>query len=211
MVDIGMGGVRSSALGGRIGVGDVYSHLFATVGRYWRVFFALSLLLAVFGLQGFAKPYLPARSFAGLNGAALVVRTLLATLVQAGLTYATVQALSGAPFSVQGGLRTGLRRFFPYLGASILYILAIVFGAMLLVVPGVIAFAMLTLAPALSVIERTGPIESQSRSRALTRGNRWRILAVVVPVYFVPGVILSAIGFSMARTGHATGNALLLQ
>ena len=139
------------------------------------------------------------------------MRTLVATLVQAGLTYATAQALAGAPFSVRGGLRIGLRRFFPYVGASILYILAISLGMLLLVVPGIIAFAMLAVAPALAVIERTGPIESQSRSRALTRGNRWRILAVVVPVYFVPGAILAAVGFSMARAGHAVGNALLAQ
>ena len=80
----------------------------------------------------------------------------------------------------------------------------VIVGALLFVVPGlgyaipllIIPIAMLYLAWSMAipacVVERAGPFRSLARSRALTKGHRWKILGLLL-VTVLGGVIIGAI------------------
>ena len=79
--------------------------------------------------------------------------------------------------------------FLNYLGASILFGLAVAAGFVLLVVPGVmLACAWCVAAPSL-VADRTGIFAAFGRSADLTRGSRWQIFGLIVIVVVVEWII----------------------
>jgi len=115
-------------------------------------------------------------SFGGL---VLLVTTFI---LQGALMHATVLDLDGRPQATVESLATGLRNFLPLFVVTLLFALAVGFGMVLFVVPGVmIACAWCVAAPSL-VAERTGIFGAFSRSADLTRGNRWQIFALIVIV-----------------------------
>jgi hypothetical protein len=80
----------------------------------------------------------------------------------------------------------------------------VIVGALLFVVPGlgyaipllIIPIAMLYLAWSMAtpacVVERVGPFRSLARSRALTKGHRWKIVGLLL-VTVLGGIIIGAI------------------
>ena len=135
---------------------------------------------------------------ASVGGLAAVVTT---AILQGALIYATIQDLNGQRPSVGASLATGLRNFLPLLVVTLLFVLAVAFGMVLLVVPGVmIACAWCVAVPAL-VADRTGIMGAFSRAAELTRGNRWQIFGLAVIVWvalLIIGLIFNAImGVSM--------------
>lgn len=72
----------------------------------------------------------------------------------------------------------------PVLGLMILQILAIWAGCIFLLVPGLMIATAFSVAIQVRVVERVGVFAAFGRSRALTRGNRWRIFLLVL-IYLV--------------------------
>jgi len=202
---------------GKIDIGRVIGETFGVLRRNFLTFAVLSFLLSgvplaivnMFqatavqpggGLE-FNTGVLMWTVFGGL--AAIITTAIL----QGTLIYATVQDLSGGKASIGESLATGLRAFLPLLVVSILFFLAMFFGLILLIVPGImIGVAWCVCVPAL-VAERTGIFGAFSRAAELTRGNRWRIFGLVVIVWIillVIGLILGAIsGINMlAQAGN---------
>ena len=135
---------------------------------------------------------------ASFGGVAALVAT---AILQGALIYATVQDLNGQRPSVGASLATGLRNFLPLLAVTLLFVLAVAFGMILLIVPGImIACAWCVAVPAL-VADRTGILGAFSRAAELTRGNRWQIFGLAVIVWIalvIIGLIFNAImGVSM--------------
>lgn len=62
--------------------------------------------------------------------------------------------------------------------AVVLITVAFVAGSALLIIPGVIAFAIWAVAGPVAVMEQGGAASPLARSAALTRGHRWRIVGV---------------------------------
>lgn len=71
------------------------------------------------------------------------------------------------------------QKFWNFLGVSLLYASIVTLGYILLIVPGVIASVMFFFAPWLVVDKGLGPIEALKASARITKGNRWRILALM--------------------------------
>lgn len=82
-------------------------------------------------------------------------------------------------------LARGLGTLLPVIGVAIASALLVTAGILLLVVPGVILAVSLYVAVPVAVVERRGVNDSISRSLDLTKGNRWRIFALM----FVLGVV----------------------
>lgn len=151
----------------------------------------------------FTGDYWAAASLGGI--AALIFSAVL----QGTLIYATVQDLNGERPSIADCLATGLRSFLPLIGVMFLFILALAFGAVLLIVPAfMIGCAWCVAIPSL-VADRTGVFGAFSRSAELTRGNRWRIFGLGVVIWIVLLVIgavfnavtgVSAFGTDPAQT-----------
>jgi hypothetical protein len=101
-----------------------------------------------------------------------------------------------APFAEV--MRRAAAKMLPVLAASVLMYLGVVIGLMLFLVPGVIVAVMWVVALPTVVADTSHPIRALGRSRALTRGNRWRIFGLCIVTWVVligaDAIILGSIG-----------------
>lgn len=92
------------------------------------------------------------------------------------------------------------------IGAGILATIIIVIGFLLIIVPGLIALTLLAVVAPAVVIERATATGALSRSRALVRGNAWRVFGVIVVLFLITALIssiLQAIGGSATDDSFA--------
>jgi hypothetical protein len=166
-----------------------------------------------------AAPVTVANPFqnAGTGGFTLLVTIVLGLLSQAIVFYGVFQDMRGRPVRLGDCLKVGLRRFFPlmgfaicagvamlayfgFLGLALVTLITKMFSPLLatlafllLLVPLVIVFLTWFVATPACVVERLGPFRSMGRSRALTKGHRWKILGLslvmLIPAMIVAGVI----------------------
>lgn len=196
---------------GKLDIGRVISGTFAVIGRNIVTFGVLSLLLA--GLPTAIIAYVQASNIEpgaafnlgpgyfqalGYSGLAALITS---AILQSALVYGTVQDMNGVRPSIADCLANGLRAFLPLIGLSILLALAIVFGFILLIVPGIMMLCAWCVAVPSLVADRTGVFGAFTRSAELTRGNRWRIFALFIVVWVIAIVIGAVIGaVAMAAT-----------
>jgi uncharacterized membrane protein len=86
--------------------------------------------------------------------------------------------------------------FWKYLGASILYALALIVGLILLIVPGII-FALMFMFTTFIVIDRElGPVEAMKESNRITYGHKWSLLGFTLVLVLINllGVIALVVG-----------------
>jgi len=89
----------------------------------------------------------------------------------------------------------------PLIVAGVLAGLGIVFGLILLIVPGLILLTWWAVVGPVVVIERPGAVAALGRSRELVRGNGWQVFGVLVLLFlaaFVVGIILTALTLAIA-------------
>jgi len=123
---------------------------------------------------------------------------LLGLVHMGALTSGAIQHLAGRRVSVGEMLGSGLRRLVPILVAGVLALLAMYGGLLLLVVPGVIFGLMFSLAVPVVMAESLGPVKALGRSRALTKGHRWRLLGTFFVTYLVvAGLGILAVGLAV--------------
>ncbi|WP_294174336.1 hypothetical protein [uncultured Sphingomonas sp.] len=204
-----------------VSVGRVYARAFATIAHNPVATLGLALLLgALPGLlmtwlmQSTAQTDFAERTpgYAIGVGAifllSYVVTLILTALVQGSLTRATVAESEGRKASLGECLSAALPVALPLVGLVILWALGIIFAAFFLLVPAVILMCMWAVAVPVMVDERVGIGTAFGRSRALTKGNRWRVLAVLLILligYFllnaVAGLFLGAAAVFGAEQG----------
>ncbi|MER9144390.1 hypothetical protein NKH92_17050 [Mesorhizobium sp. M0871] len=179
-----------------------------------------ALLYNIWSFSQIAKIAVPGASFeqsamAGCGAVSMIaglVLLILAFLAQAALVRATIEDLNGKRPSIGDCIQIALRSFLPTLGIGLVIIVAMFLVAMILtvitmaipIVGGVIALLSLipiamwlisiSVAVPVAVQERPGVFASISRSRALTKGSRWRIFAL----FLVLGIV--AIGLQVVFT-----------
>ncbi len=119
-----------------------------------------------------------------------LLQLLLSVLLTAAAVFLTVREIRGRRASISEALRIGLGRVLPVLGVALLVSLAVGLGFILLIIPGLILLVMFWVAVPVAVVERPGVLASLGRSADLTRGHRWKILAILALM------MLIAIGFT---------------
>ena len=149
-------------------------------------------LLAVFGLG------------AGIGALALVVLTIIGQylLWESMLRESTIFA---------GGER---RRFLAFFGQAILVGLAVGFGFLLLIVPGLIFTARWAAAPAYLIAERQGVIDAMGSSWDMVRGNTTPVVLaiLIVALLFVVLMVAGVMTFTDIDSDELTlGESLLGQ
>jgi hypothetical protein len=176
--------------------GAVIGRSFATWLRNLVPFSVVTLLVnvPVFAIEALA----PAGESVGIEGAARVVSGLANLVVTAALTYGVLQSLRGESVPLGRLLGTGFSKMGSVLLVSIAFGFIVFLGFVLLVVPGVVALCALYVAVPAVVVEDIGPGEALGRSRALTKGSRWSILAVALVVGAVTFVVAAAAGALVA-------------
>lgn len=162
--------------------GEIYKRAF---GTFWLVALILlipaAILEAAFGTEGaggLVSLIVRIVAYAWLAGA--IIR-----LVQ------DVQEDGQVDYTVGGLLGSVWPKLLAIIGLEILLYIIISIGFILLVIPGVILALVLAVALPALVVEDIGVFDSMSRSAALTKNNRMRILAIgLLTIVIVIGVVL---------------------
>ncbi|MDP7033333.1 MAG: hypothetical protein QF752_02455 [Planctomycetota bacterium] len=110
------------------------------------------------------------------------------------LTYGVFEQASGRHASTGQCLSVGLRKLIPVALVGFVVGLYIVFGIILLVIPGIYFATMFFVAVPCAVVEHCGAFESMRRSRELTEGYRGQIFWLLV-MLFLLGVAVGMLVF----------------
>lgn len=131
-----------------------------------------------------------------LAGIAVFLLLILSIATYAALTFAISEVIVGRPVTASDAYQRARQRYLPVLGLSIVYGLAIVL--MMVTIVGIPAAIYFGVAWAVSfpviVIEQTRVLAALGRSRALVRGNWWRVLGTLIMlglIGFVVSLVLS--------------------
>jgi hypothetical protein len=209
--------MASTAPEAKADVGRVLSRGFAALKTNFLPFLAASLPLA--GLPSFFAQYWMMRSFDlsdpaflaspfywGGIGASLLAGLLSITLLGGILTRSTILELSRRDSDLGGSALLALRLLPALIGLSLVLALLFVGGFLLLIVPGFMIYCATIVAVPALIQERCGVFGSIERSRALTRGSRWRIFLLLVLFWVfstviqnVAAVLGGAAAFDMSR------------
>ena len=206
MASVAQGGDRSPA------IGRVLSRAFETIGAnplavfgVAFVFAALPHVLFTVGGRALLTAGAGALGFSALTFSGLLGSIVSSAITQGALVRITVAHAEGRRASIGEALWAGLRMILPLLALGLLMALGVGFGLTLLFVPGLILWLMWSVAAPALAAERCGVFGAFGRSRALTKGARWRIFAlelvVVVFYWLITGVFGIAAIMIAARPG----------
>ncbi len=147
---------------------------------------------------------------AGARLAAYAVSSLFGLIVAGAIAHGVSESMAGRAVTLDGMWRIAVRKGWPILAASLGIGLAVMLGALLLVLPAFVAYCALWVAvPAIAMEPELALLDAFRRSRALTRGHRLSISVVLLALLGVcaltggvsrilVGVVLGAI----EPTGH---------
>lgn len=112
--------------------------------------------------------------------------------LQAAIVYGAITSLNGRRASFGECISTGLRHWFWLLLLAIVTGVALFFGFILLIFPGLMMLTAWVVAIPAQVVERTGVFGALSRSADLTRGRRWPIFGLLV-IYGIAAYIFQVV------------------
>src|SRR5262245_31490579 len=130
-----------------------------------------------------------------------IVDLIVGQIVAVTLIYGTLQALRGRQVTVGESLSQGFARLGTAIGVAILSGLGVAVGFILLIVPGLILAMMWAVAIPAAVVERTGVIDTLSRSVSLTRERRWRVFGAIL----VAGIITVLVNAVIVAIAYFVG------
>ena len=99
---------------------------------------------------------------------------LVSLLMALGVIKIALKVYAGERFEISD-IFTNTKKFLDYLLASILYFVAVVFGLVLLIVPGIIIAIRMGFYSYLIVDKEMGPVDALKESMNLTKGSSWNI------------------------------------
>jgi hypothetical protein len=189
-------------------VGQVFSRAFGIFSRHFVIFLLLTVIATSPKLL-FLGQADPAAAVAW-RAVGVLLSFLLSAFTQAVVLHAAFQDMRGRPVGLGESLQTGLARFLPVIGASIVAGFAVGLASLLLFVPGLMVFCMLYVTLPACVVERTGPLASLGRSSELTKGHRWKIFAIFL-IFLLLGLVLAGVtGGITATFGGLTAVQLVI-
>lgn len=143
-----------------------------------------------------------------VTGAAHLIGDLFGEVLYSGVVAAIVLARQGGTRSSLGAVARSL----PYgrlIGADVLFVLVVAAGLLAFVVPGLVALAWFALIGPVIKVEGRGVREAFRRSRALVRGNGWRVFGALFPIMLAQGLIAEAVHDAVSGTlGEEFGGAV---
>jgi hypothetical protein len=188
--------------------GRVITRTLGVFGRNFPVFLflaAIDVVPSAFLLWIWIKSILPGIDRVSVSSALLsslpllilaaVVSVVLDSLFQAAISFGAIVALSGKSASVGRCLSASFHSMLPLIAIGFVLIVGVVFGLVLLIVPGIILATMWRVAIPVRVVERTSIGDSFRRSAELTCGHRWAIFGLGV----IFGLAGGAVGYALRR------------
>jgi len=127
------------------------------------------------------------------------------SLVNAALTKSVSASYLGSEVSVGEAYQAVIPKIMTLIGAGILVGLIVMFGYMLLIVPGVIFGLWYSLTNPAIIVENCKATEALKRSKALAKGNLGKIFGVL----FVTGIITNLITYLFGMMGGVFSKILM--
>jgi len=132
--------------------------------------------------------------FFGMWLLSIIVSIVVYLIMQAVIVRATfVYARGDGRASIGESIGAALPVLGPLLVMIILFYLGVMLGVFLLIVPGIILAVMWSVSTPALVVERLGATEALGRSRALTKGSRWKIFGL----YLLTFILVVLLGLLM--------------
>lgn len=185
---------ETSMTSGKLNVGGVFNQAFATL-QAKPLFFVFTGLM--FGIAHLAL------SRSGINGPdpsaispGLVLVGILLLLVLGAITQILAARATEGPLGTNASLdfapavQAALPRLPNVILTTLAFLSLVLLGFVALILPGIVILLMLCVALPACILEDLSPIAALKRSRELTRGNRWRLLGLVL----LNGLILIGVG-----------------
>jgi hypothetical protein len=213
------------ATGAQFSIGRVISTSLAVFGRNLVPFLVLAFII---GIPYLVVTFMAASSldlavieqtgqlppgFWGMILVSSIIFMLTYSLTQATIIYGTVQDLRGQRAPLGDCIARGFSSMGRVLIAALLASIAIGIGMMLLVVPGLFLLLIWWVLTPVLVVENAGIGQAFSRSRELTRGHRWKILAILLIVgvaQWLVGLVLGLAGAALGTMAAQVLNAVVL-
>lgn len=141
-----------------------------------------------------------------------LVETFVGIVVSAAVTYAVVHELRGRRVDFAEFVVRGLAQGGAAIKVALLSGILIFLGLLVVIVPGLVLYAMWWVVIPVAVIERPGTVASLRRSAALTQGFRWQVFALVVTylALLVGLLVLVGVVAAVAVELFAGGDSVLL-
>ncbi|VAW79462.1 hypothetical protein MNBD_GAMMA13-1200 [hydrothermal vent metagenome] len=96
---------------------------------------------------------------------------------------------TGTNATFGSSMQKGIKKLLPVFGGMILYLLVVMLGSMLLLIPGLILMLSLFFYSLLIVIDNRGALQSLKTSHNLVWGNWWRTATVIS----IPGILIMVV------------------
>ncbi|TNE64348.1 MAG: hypothetical protein EP335_07750 [Alphaproteobacteria bacterium] len=202
-------------------VGDVLSQTFSTLfGNFFKIVLLGILFYVVFGLvmMLFTGSFSAAvEGGLGSNGALpsvplfvgyILGMVVLSMAIQAAITYGAIEFQAGRRAPLGAMLRVGMGSIVSVIIASIIIGIAVGIGSLLLLIPGIIIWLMMSITIPVIVAEGKGPFDAMERSASLTKGYKWSVFGsyiVVMIVAWLIDIVLTFAGGLIAGIAGASG------
>lgn len=178
---------------GRFEIGGVVRRMVSGIGDNWRTLLIVAVAtglvsaavsgLSMSQLAGAMDPANPTAMLAIFASPVYWVSsfgTLFVTAFSLTAMLAVLLGRDGDVASAGEAFGVALRRFLPMLALTILWVLGLMVGYILIVIPAFIVLTMWSVSAPALVAEGIGPIAAFGRSRALTKGFRWPVFGALV-------------------------------
>jgi len=188
----------------------------AAYGHAWRIFkrqaplcFAAVIVVAAvnWGLEIVVRLIAPEGT--PLYRSLALPKGLVSAWIGVGQSYFFLKLVGGKGARL-GDLFAGTRWYATFLGATILFLLAIVVGFVLLIFPGFILSLMLSQYGFLIIDQNCGVMESLRSSREITAGNKSALFSIFFVTMLVPVVIFyTLVGLALTPMQREVGVGLI--
>lgn len=175
--------------------------------NYWLLSAAGGVVLAPGEFNEASLNYMLSWQFWGPILVGGLVAFLATALLQGTLIGATVRHLSGRPVDIGQSVSSALGRVIPIILLSLLVGLVIMFGLILLIVPGIIFYLMYIVSVPVMMAEGQGISASMSRSAELTKGSRPMIFLLAIVMVMISGGVSAVCNAIFVRLAEVSGGA----
>jgi len=180
-----MTAIEAAPAAAKLSFGPVIQGTFGVLKRNLGTFVALAVLLEglpVLLIGAGVMQMTPNAPFAGFGylGVGYLAMLAASAILTPALVHGAVADLNGRKSTLGECLQSGVRHALPVFVIMLLSGLGAMLGFILFIVPGVMLLIAWSVAGPCQVVERTGILAAFGRSRALTKGSRWRIFWLFV-------------------------------
>lgn len=179
-----------ASLPAEFSIANVFSNTFGVIARNAALFLGLSLVivgLPQLGIGMFVTPTL-ADPGSFMGGPTAIVSSIvgyflflfLSIILQASLIVASANDLAGKPVNFGECVSRAIAKLLPLIGLGIVVAIGISIGLVMLIVPGVILYLMWMVAVPALMVENLDVAGALSRSSALTKGSRLKLLGLII-------------------------------